>query len=340
MTTESEILNQLIESYQVPKDDTITTMDYKSKVYQDKFLLITFIQKSDSEVFEDTLMYNLESDHPALLSDFYSEKTIGYLSHKERKDKALTGDYNQYIKETDFNNKKLSIDDTSLYIDGNPYPFTLEEGLDTYFSLNVETGDKLIAMTFDDGPHQSNTQEAMRILEKYKGQGTFFVLGPRAQMFPDIIRETADRNHQIASHTFNHRNLRKLTDEDISFEILETERILQRILNNPDPIMVRPPYGSVSPTIRNTFPKVYVNWDVDSNDWDADTPESVCNEIYNTAQNNSIVLMHDLYENTIKGFECAVERLSADGYQFVSVDTLLKANGIIPQEGNIYFSGR
>lgn len=347
LKTDSDELNKLIEQHEIKSNESVTKLDYESKVLQERFPKITFTQKDkdDELISESSIIFNLDTNKEATISDFFTPQAIRYLTRMNQLEMKTEDNYNEAIKKADItqqtfdiieegiilNNKEYSLSDISDYMNPDKhYPNT---------TLNVPTHKKLIAFTFDDGPHATNTQKAMDILEKYDGQGTFFIMGPRATTYPDIVKETMDRNHQIASHTYNHKNLTKLSDEELNYEIFETERAIQAITHNEEPLMIRPPYGAINQDIMSKIPRTFVNWNIDSNDWTREAPEVICDTLVSTSKENGIALMHDLYDTTIEAFACAAEKLNAEGYQFVSVETLLKSQGIAIEPGNTYYHG-
>lgn len=347
LKTESDALNKLIEQHQIKSNESVTQFDYESTLLHDHFPKITFTQrdKDDQVISESTLIFNLNTDKEATISDFYTPQAIRYLTRLNQMQMSPSDDYNEAIRKADITQQPFDITADAIILNNKEYSLTEIKDFtdpDKQFpnvTLNVPTHKKLIAFTFDDGPHATNTQKAMDILEKYDGQGTFFIMGPRATSYPDIVKETMDRNHQIASHTYNHKNLTKLSDEDLNYEIFQTERAIQAITHNDSPLMIRPPYGAINKDIMSKIPRTFVNWDIDSNDWTREAPETICDTIVSTSKENGIALMHDLYDTTIEAFACAAEKLNAQGYQFVSVETLLKSRGIAIEPGKTYYNG-
>lgn len=347
LTTESEKLNEIISQYEIPMNNLIVEVDYTSEILLEKFAKIEFIQIENEENKQiNTILFNLEKDQPAEVSDFFTQEAIHYLTYLKQSSNSTYDNYEKYIEETTIANQSVNLIDENTLVIGNDQYILSESKQYTEpnqdfpnVAINVPVNRKLIAFTFDDGPHIENTQRAMSILEKYNGQGTFFIMGPRAQMFPEIVKDIANRNHQIASHTANHRNLTKLSDDELNLEILETEKIINAITGNDTPLMVRPPYGALDESVKSKIARTFVNWNIDSDDWRKDDPQLICDRMVSASKENGIILMHDLYENTIDAFECAAQKLSDEGYQFVSVDTLLKANHIKIEESKLYFSG-
>ena len=348
LKSDSDALNAMIKEHEVPLNDEITFLDYTAKVFQENYVQLSFMQYQDEDLKNEvTLLFNIEKDKLARTEDFFTPQAIRYLTYEQQQSTPISDDYNAFIQATDVaNHSVIFIDENQIKIGPITYDlitsqrYTNPDEVFPPVAINVPVTKKLIAFTFDDGPHNRNTQRAMSILESYNGQGTFFIMGPRAASFPDIVKETLNRNHQIASHTYNHKNLTNLSEENVRYEILETERIINEIIQSDKHLMVRPPYGALNNNVKTLVPRNYINWSIDSDDWANVSGEEICNTIVSTAHENGIILMHDLYDRTIEGLDCAAKKLNEQGYQFVSVDTLYKANNIVLEEGKLYFSAR
>lgn len=231
--------------------------------------------------------------------------------------------------------------DITDYLEDKVGDYTKTDGAipPVYLDEGVSGSEKLVAFTFDDGPHPENTKRAMDILEKYNGKGTFFVVGERVEGNAGTVRDVINRGHQIASHSYDHPNLNGLPVDQVQKQINETEALIRKVSGYEHPIMVRPPYGAANETVRNSVDVSFVNWSIDSEDWRSHNAESICNIVDTYQHDGAIVLMHDLYKTTIDGFECSIEKLSQKGYKFVTVEELLKARNIPIENHKLYFDG-
>ncbi len=125
---------------------------------------------------------------------------------------------------------------------------------------------KKIAITFDDGPHPSYTEQLLDGLKERGVHATFFVTGEHAQLHPDIIRRMQAEGHIIGNHTYSHIQLTKNNREKFKEELIKTNEILKEITGE-EVQYVRPPYGSWDKSFEkelNVFP---VLWTVDPLDW-------------------------------------------------------------------------
>ena len=183
---------------------------------------------------------------------------------------------------------------------------------------------KLIAITFDDGPDKKCTNEILDILKEEDIKATFFVLGSRAEYYPETIKRIVAEGHQIGSHTYSHKHLKKLSEEEIQYEINITNQIIADI-TGVTVSAIRTPYGEVNDVIKRNANLPIILWSVDPEDWREPEGEIVCEAIISHVKEGDIILLHDIYETTVEGTRLTIQRLKAEGYTFVTVETLIKA---------------
>lgn len=77
----------------------------------------------------------------------------------------------------------------------------------------------MIALTFDDGPHPRNTPRILETLKTYDGASTFFMVGTNVERYPDVVLQVAENGSEIASHTYNHPNLTRLSADSLNVQL-------------------------------------------------------------------------------------------------------------------------
>ncbi len=182
-------------------------------------------------------------------------------------------------------------------------------------------GPKRIAFTFDDGP-SIYTSSIMAILEKYNAKATFFVLGTRVEMYPDLVKKLHDQGHEIANHSYNHKRLTTLNNNDILFQINHTNNLIMNVIG-VEPTLLRAPYGIADDRVKSLTTMRFVNWNIDSLDWKYRNASNIIHRVRSDARNNDIVLMHDLYASTLNSLDPLLASLSEQGYEFVTVSELM-----------------
>ena len=151
------------------------------------------------------------------------------------------------------------------------------------------TGKKYIALTFDDGPHQILTPKLLDIAKAKGAKFTFFVMGIKVDMHPDIVKRALEEGHEIANHAWDHPILTKLSLDDVSNQLRRTNKALQHATssssssNGTTPTTMRPPYGNTNKRL-NRFINTNENltvvlWSYDTNDWKRPSPKAIADGI-------------------------------------------------------------
>ncbi len=209
--------------------------------------------------------------------------------------------------------------------------------LDVHATETSQTAAKLVALTFDDGPHATYTP---RLLDGLRERGvvvTFFVLGQNARSNQDIIRRAFNEGHEIACHSWDHPDLTELTTAQILDQFQRSFEVLDAACGGDGHYLVRPPYGSINDTVRQTLSSPFVLWSVDPEDWRYRDAETVRRNIVNYAQDGDIILAHDIYSTTVEGVLMAIDDMLAQGYEFVTVSELHRRRGESLENGLRYY---
>lgn len=201
--------------------------------------------------------------------------------------------------------------------------------------------EKMIALTFDDGPHYKYTPMILDALKKYNAKATFFVIGERIKYTPEIIKRIHDEGHSIGNHTYSHSELTKIHSDKAYNEINKTNEAIFE-LTNQKPILVRPPLGArnkrTDAIIRDEGMSVIL-WNVDSRDWSSQNTNKIYSHVKKNAREGDIVLMHDFYLQSAEAVEMILEAFITDGFRFVTVNELIEAKYEL-EPGRVYYSQR
>ena len=198
--------------------------------------------------------------------------------------------------------------------------------------------EKLIAITFDDGPG-AYTGTLLDELAARDVKATFFVSGYRAANYPETLKRMVSEGHQLASHTQNHENLNTLSAAKIADEISRTQDYITAA-GGDNPAYIRPPYGNANNTVRAQAPSPLINWSVDPEDWKYHNADTVCRNILAGSYDGAIILVHDIYQTSVNGALAAIDKLLEQGYEFVTVRDLLLRRGITPEAGVMYYDAK
>ena len=144
---------------------------------------------------------------------------------------------------------------------------------------------------------------------------------------------------QIGMHTYSHANLTKLSKSEILDEISRTQELIVKYTGE-ESHLVRPPYGSVNSTVKETIDLPLINWSIDTRDWESRDADSVYNEIMNNVSDGDILLMHDLYASSAEAVQRVVPELVKQGYQLCTIDELFELKGIKLHSGTVFRSAK
>ena len=148
------------------------------------------------------------------------------------------------------------------------------------------------------------------------------MLGELAIKQKELVQKAYDCGHTIGSHTYDHKTLKKIDEDQLTFEIQYTNDILSNIIND-DIRFIRPPYGSYNQDIIDKVNMAFILWNKDSLDWKLRDAEKVRDYIIENAEDGDIILLHDIHSTTIDGVLMAIDYLKERNYEFVSLDEML-----------------
>lgn len=190
---------------------------------------------------------------------------------------------------------------------------------------------KLVALTFDDGPDGMYTPQILDILKKKHTPATFFVIGKQVEAHPQMMQRIVSEGHAIANHTWNHPNLSMVTTSRLVNEIRSTQRIMESTVGRAPDIM-RPPYGALTKSDALVLQEMgmrVVMWNVDTLDWSGKSSKEILDIVKRDVSPGGIILQHNFHsearvlDGTVAALPKIIEELRAEGYQFVTIQTLM-----------------
>ncbi len=192
------------------------------------------------------------------------------------------------------------------------------------FPNEVDSLDKVVALTFDDGPTKNKTDKVVEILNKNKANATFFMVGNKIsyQNKPTILN-VLNNGNEIGSHSYSHKMFTRMKDEEILEELTNTNNNFKEITGE-DLYLVRPPYGSSNQRVRSTVENPFILWSIDTLDWHSKDALKVYEEVISKVEDGDIILMHDSYDSTLAALEEVLPKLYTMGYKVTTVSNLAK----------------
>lgn len=203
-------------------------------------------------------------------------------------------------------------------------------------------GCRVIAVTFDDGPHPVHTPRLLEILDAWSAKATFFMTGSNAAQHRELVREVAGRGHEIGCHSYGHSRMRTLfalPGKQLR-EIRETNTIIESITGKPI-TLYRPPYGLVSPMLLPVCRKLNLKtvlWNVNSYDFRREHYSIIVTRVVKRLTDGAILLFHDRhhsdatldYSSTASALEGLLAKCSYAKFESVTVSRLLERGGVCP----------
>jgi peptidoglycan-N-acetylglucosamine deacetylase len=194
----------------------------------------------------------------------------------------------------------------------------------------LPNNEKVIALTFDDGPWPETTEKILATLKQEKIKATFFVIGQPLISYPEIGKKVLADGHAIANHTMHHW-YNKMSPLVAQREIEDTNKIIKEVLN-VETAYFRPPGGVLNNGLvayAESKKQSVLMWSVDTGDSrpQRPSPEAMIQTVVAQATPGGIVLMHDgggNHDNTAKALPGMIAKLRANGYRFVTIPELLQ----------------
>lgn len=210
--------------------------------------------------------------------------------------------------------------------------------------------DKLIALTFDDGPSAKSTGRILDLLEKYNSTATFFVVGYNIEDNISIIKRAQKIGCEIANHSNDHKNLTKCSSSELRVQV-DTPNEKIKNLTGISPKLFRTPGGNFS-GVEEDIGMPIIQWSIDTNDWrykDASNKnrteeqrnadlKKISDKVIESAESGDIVLMHDIYTFTADLCELIIPGLIEKGFKLVTVSEMYETYGVELKSGKVYHS--
>jgi peptidoglycan/xylan/chitin deacetylase (PgdA/CDA1 family) len=193
------------------------------------------------------------------------------------------------------------------------------------FVWHIPTNERVLYLTFDDGPTPNITDWVLNCLAAYEAKATFFCIGNNIAKNPDVFERVLHSGHTVGNHTYNHLMGWKTKTKDYINDVILTEELLKKWTDNK---FLRPPYGKFKITQAKELLKQgykVILWDVLSYDWDEGvSPEKCEDNIVSKSESGSIIVMHDSLKaasNLTVVLPKVLEHFSKLGYTFKGLDS-------------------
>jgi peptidoglycan/xylan/chitin deacetylase (PgdA/CDA1 family) len=218
--------------------------------------------------------------------------------------------------------------------------------------VGSRTTRRIVALTFDDGPHPDYTPPILEILAQHQIQATFFLLGRNVAAYPGTARQIAQAGHAIGNHSSTHPRLADRSPVEVARELLECQRTIREVIG-VTPEVMRPPFGTQDPAsylIARVMGYAIVNWSASGEDWRGDPAPVIAERVLADVQPGGVILLHDGLEPpphqgewrpgddlrqdrsaTIEALPIIIEPLHRQGYRFVTLPEMMRMGPLARQ---------
>ena len=357
-------LNEEAKKYQkkILENDKIENLEYEIKVTGDLTQVI-WTKKEDKKEEKETWIYHQNDHQRVTLKQVFhhwnremEEKIITFLNLEwnrmirtltppipsdnqiqEEVKKAIASenwylqnqndDYCLYFEiEKENKNYEIGIPFYMIKDQVNWEKLGIEKKVDQWFQDYIKDR-KVVAFTFDDGPNPNTTPTLLTELNKRGMNASFFMLGRNAEKYPEVVKMVDQNGFEIGSHTYQHRNLKRISNEEQGYEINQTKNIIHRIIGK-NPTSIRPPYGNYNDVTLSYIDTPIILWNVDTLDWKYRDANATYQNSIDQIEDGSIVLFHDIYYASIDAAIRMADELYMRGYLLLSVKELARAKQV------------
>ena len=224
----------------------------------------------------------------------------------------------------------ITMASSDLPIDSPDLHQSVKEVAETVLIRKISTHKKVVALTFDDGPSAKFTPVIMDVLWKYQVKATFFVIGYRAEKFPELIAMEINHHFQVGNHSFQHKIMTGNSQSDIYKEMMNAQHAIESAAGHkPQPRMFRPPRGRLNEKIVKVANQQHykiIMWSIDSRDWENPGVGKIVKRVLSQVQNGDIILFHDQGGSrmqTVESLKAIIPALKKRGFELVTVSELV-----------------
>ncbi|MFD4669406.1 polysaccharide deacetylase family protein [Lentzea sp. NPDC058450] len=194
----------------------------------------------------------------------------------------------------------------------------------------VETNDRIVALTFDDGPDPAGAPQVLDLLRAEGVPATFFLMGRDLSRHPDLGARIAQAGHEIGNHTYNHQRMIGVSSETVAKEVEDTDAEIRKTGYQGD-IHFRPPNGKklfALPRYLEQHNRTTVMWDVEPDSEGTPSAQEIAQQTLKEVTPGSIILLHPMYaarDQTRQALKPIITGLKERGYRFLTVSALLSS---------------
>lgn len=298
-------------------DITITTPNYENTVHYIKTYFFNIKKRTlinIKEILSENDLFTIKNDLiKKNININYLEQYINHLEfYINNNNTYIFFSINNEFLTLNYENKQLNFLDKLISIDNT-------KKVDNFYISNkiLDINKKYVAITFDDGP-SNYTNDILAILKKYDVNATFFILGNKIEAYQELLKTSLKNGNVIGNHSYNHKWLIKLNEEDIKEQINKTNELI-KTYTGYEPTLFRPTYGSINSTIKKITNMDIILWTVDTMDWKYKSVPKIVSRATSNLKDGDIILMHDIYKRSATALDKIIPEIKKQGFEIVTV---------------------
>ncbi|MDD4407223.1 MAG: polysaccharide deacetylase family protein [Bacilli bacterium] len=324
----------IVVLFKLYKNDII--IDYKSIIFKDQLIININSLITNQDEFNKVLKIYRDNNNIKISDESLKNGTKSYLF----KDKELDMFLSNYDDKNSITLFRINYKEIEKYLN---FPYRINPKYKKMNNNNIITSQrimpidktkKLVAFTFDDGP-SIYTLEIAEVLEEFKANATFFMVGYNIKIRNSVVLDLYNRGFELGNHTIDHSRLTKFDCDKVEAKIEENNDLVINIINEKMKLF-RPTYGALNIDIKPCIKYPIILWSVDSRDWESKNLESITYEVISNIKDGDIVLFHDLHKISLDAIKIILPILYDDNFQVVSVSELFKAKDIPLENSKVY----
>ena len=202
--------------------------------------------------------------------------------------------------------------------------------------VRAVANEKLVALTFDDGPSGRFTRKLLDGLEERGVKATFLLCGYRMEQYPELTARIYREGHEIGLHGYSHKPMKDMGRNDAVQELTKTIALLPE---GCKVFFLRPPGGLCGECIQavtEEFGLSILLWSVDPKDWAVHDAKSIENTVLSCVRDGDVILLHDMSDSSVEASLTIIDQLQGQGYRFVTASELAGTRGVALRPGTKY----
>ncbi len=195
---------------------------------------------------------------------------------------------------------------------------------------------KTCALTFDDGPVNTNTAKVLTALMETGARGTFFVIGNRVEDYYWLVQREHDEGHAVASHNWHHGDVRKVSGTQLKAMPELVNAAMNKVIGIPVRYN-RVPGGLYPRMVSSGVDWAFIQWSLDTYDWRGISSGLVMSKVRSKLRDGDIILCHDIKPNTAESARRIARYAEEQGYMLLTIDELFAKDGVPLTSGTVYY---